>query len=400
MVSDKIAIRLSTFNIILLIAGYPFITSVLGSVVSQRELSQAITVPFRFFEMAVSIATILVNLKNKIVCDRTVKALFLFWFCLIIRFVVFFYVEDGNNAPTDYLTRIWSFMIGLTLVPMLAILKSYRKINLDTSYKWVYILYAISIFFTFFSSNAFQEVSEERLRGNFAMGTIEVGHVGLSALVLSMWSLLRTKNKKEKLIICFIGLLAFLIFLRSGSRGPILAFATIVCLVLLSITKSKIRNFMIIGIVICLFFIFYQNIVHFVGEISPLLKERLFDNENQLNSRDYSYDFAIKQFIDNPILGNQFSIPLLGTYVYSHNIFLDTGMQLGIFGLLLLCMILLKSIKESARLITEKKSNLWIGLLFMQYFAKLLVSGAIYTEPLFSILIVLLLSKKRNPRLR
>lgn len=398
MLSNKIVIRLSTFNIILLIAGYSVVTSVLCLLMPQTEESQVFTIPYRLFELVISTLTIFVNLRNRVRWNREIKMFLVFWLFLIVRFVFDFYIINGNYPSKEYLTRTWLFMVGLTIIPIFSLLKSYKNIDLNRAYWWIYILFAISVICTYFSSRAFQEASEERLRANVAFGTIEAGHLGLSVVVLSVFSLYKLSGKIVlKFVISVIGVLGFLVLLRAGSRGPILSLLGIISLVLLSVSKNKFKNLLILAIIGTLIYLFYDDIIRFISGLSPILKARLFEEENQLNSREFHFAYAWNAFLKNPILGYRFAIPLgHGIYMYSHNIILDTMMQLGIVGLFLLLYIVIKSIYKSVILIVEKKSNLWVGLMFVQYFFKLLVSGAIYTEPLFSVLIVLLNSERRN----
>lgn len=385
----------STFNLILCLVGYQLTTTLFSSFIPEFEASRSVTVPYRAFSLLICLITIFLNFKSKFKLNVVIKILLIFWLLLLIRFFYDMYFRTDVYVFADKKLQIILYMIPMTLIPMYSVMKSYKSIDFNKLLFWTYILFAISICMTYFSNVSFQEEeSMDRLNANNALNTINAGHFGLTALLLSLYFLTSKKLVMiKKMGVCLIGIIALLIMFRAGSRGPILSLIGVVGVWILGASKKKTLNITILLFFCLLGYIFIDYIFQFIGYISPMLEARLNSGnvEDQLYGRDNLLTTAFNCFLENPILGKNFAIYWGdGTMIYAHNVFFDSIMQLGIIGGVMIIYILWKSVVKIIKLINIRSPYFWIGLILMQNIMGVMVSGAIYESPLISILIVLL----------
>lgn len=386
---------IASLNVVLSLVGYNLVTSIFSQ--SGGIESQSVTIPFRALILLVALICIILIKPSKYKLSRPLNLLFFYWGILILRFSYDVYFKPELNLPSDRVVQIALYMVCLTIVPTIALLRTYDRLNME---KILYICYwfsAISVILTFFRNTSFQHIVTERLGGNAALGTIGVGHMGLTNLLLS-FVIIRNRNTSLlfKIFILLCSIIAFFILLRSGSRGPTLSIIIIIEFYLFSKLKRPILGFL--G-VICLGLITYfllDYIIDFLGNISPVLKQRLFDREDQTSDRLPFYMDAINSFLSNPIFGDKFGIYSQGKISYPHNIFLESLMQLGIIGGVIMIVICFLGLKYSNHFLSYRSMIIWIPLLFLQSFTKLLVSSSFSTEPSFTILFVLLVLIKNN----
>lgn len=390
---SKINVFFTTLNVLLAIAGYQFFTTLLFPLMPGIEASRIVTVPYRAFALGVTLITILLNIRSRIKLDRVVKLLLVFWAFLLLRFFYDIGIRYDIYVRSDIINRVLMSMIPLTLIPMYSVMKSYKNINFDKLLKWTYILFSITVFIAFFTNEAFQETTSDRLGANMALNTISTGHLGLSTLVLSFIMFRRTKKGWRKSLIGLIGAFSLLIMLRAGSRGPLLAAIGILAVWLYSGTKYKIVNLVILSIVTAVGFLLSDYIMLFISNISPALYGRFMYKVEvgQFDDRAPLFKYAIDSFLDSPLLGKNFGIySSYGYLSYTHNIVLEAFMQVGIFGGIILIYILAKSILKASSLIIMKSPYMWLGIILFQEIMKNMVSGSFYYNSLLSILIVLL----------
>ena len=384
---------LANFNVVILLVGYQVFTAVFEAIFDvDSELSQSFTVPYRAFTLAVSLLCIVVSLKVKALRAPGTLFLWLVWICILSRFVDTMYFSQ-YSPNTSYVLTTWLYMIGLTLIPMYSVYKSMAAIDIGTVFKWTYILLSIAILLTYFTNTAYQTANLERFSVNAAIGIIGSGHLGLTGLLLSIVLIARTNRKTQKLFAIAISILSMLIMLRSASRGPVMALLGIGAFYIIARSKYKVVGIVIMALIMLGYTLFETHIINVLEEVAPMMKVRLLDRETaHFASRSYHYEMAVHFFNINPIFGSIFAIPVAGGFfIYAHNLFLDIAMQSGILGLGILLSFLGYALKACYRLIRRNSGALWISLLFLQSFFMLIVSGAIYTDPQFSILGVMIL---------
>ncbi|MCH3923903.1 MAG: O-antigen ligase family protein [Bacteroidales bacterium] len=401
MNQSKINTFFSTLNLVLCLVGYQFTTSVFSFVIPEAEDSRLLTVPYRAFALLVCLITIFLNVRSKFTLKPILKVLSIFWLLLLVRFAYDMYYRTDIFIFRDQVNQTWLYMVAMTIIPMYSIMKSYRNIDFDMLLKWTYILLSVAICFTFFSNQSFQEDTESRLDANIALITINTGHMGLTAIILSIYILVKKNLPKiSKIIVIGISILSIFIWLRAGSRGPILAAIAIIAVLILGFSKHKVRNILLLCVLSIVGYLCIDYIMQGINYISPVLYDRFTYKASvgQTEDRNPLYLYAINSFLESPIIGKNFAVYGLayGWMIYSHNVILDSIMQLGIIGGVMIIYILYKSIVRIIKLVNLRSPYVWISLLLMQQIMSVMVSGAIYENPLLSILIVLLFMPLNN----
>lgn len=178
---------------------------------------------------------------------------------------------------------------------------------------------------------------------------------------------------------------ALILILTYGSRGPILALAIFMALYQI-INFRTMTNYRIIGNFLFLLFlivstIFFQDILNYfnntLAELGIKSRTILLFMKDEINTsgRDVIYEKLFKEILSNPIVG----IGITGDRVYaggsySHNIFIEiiTGFGL-ILGLIIIAVLLIIIIR--ALFTTNKQDSNFLLIWFVAGFVPLLVSS-------------------------
>ncbi len=392
MSQSKINSFISTLNAFMIIAGFQSLTTLFSLFlpVGGENVSQMVTIPYRAFALGVCILTIVLNFKAISHIPVVIKVLIAYWLFLILRFLYDMFLRTDLNVRSGLFNDQFVFLFLVGFIPVISVLLSYRHINLSHLKSWVLFGFCIASTIVFIVNPVFQEVTEERTRF-VTMGSIGVGHLGLSTLIMCLYSLIRYKHSFFiNVLLILVSIISFLVFLRSGSRGPVLAAIVVSLIVVYSFAKHKVISIMMVAL-LSLFVLLYMNqILDVLGRISPVLESRFLNKGmEQFAERSYFYNYAINSFLKNPLIGHDFAVYHAdGTFLYAHNAFLDSLMQLGIVGGIMFLYMIIASLRLILK--SSRTPFLWIGLLLAQLFTKIMVSSSFYDEPSISVLMILL----------
>lgn len=232
----------------------------------------------------------------------------------------------------------------------------------------------------------------ERLNANVALGTIDFGHIGTMGVILSSFIMLKSKKSiLNRIFLITIMLLSFFIILKAGSRSPILALFVVSIFWILARRRNFNSKLFILIFSLIFLYLFLDNILNYMGTISPLIERRLKASifEGEMSGRQSLYQQSINAFFESPLLGSQFAIfNNTGGFGWSHNIILDSFMGLGIFGGITMIFIVFHALKYSYLLIKKNDSNYWIALLMTQQIVLSMFSSTIYFNPTLNVLLV------------
>lgn len=397
---ERINVILSTINVILILIGYQLLTVLLGESLGDEGESQAITIPFRAFCLLISFIVIFFNNKRTNPSNKHIRVLVIFWVFLLVRFALDMFIIYPGILSSAKQIQLWLYMIGLTLIPMYSIWKSFEVIDLDLLFVFLFIVSSFISIFLYFTVDEFRIANADRL-SLAGLNSISIGYCGLMSIVLGLYNAIIRKSKFIFKIfsLMMVGVGA-LVLLRAGSRGPLLSLVLTFVLFLITRSKHAVRNLAVMFIVMLLGYMLFDYFMELIEQISPVLHRRLTREEGQLNDRLPLYDAAWKGFLNNPLLGDSFAIYHDRTYSYAHNIFLDSIMQLGVIGLGFISTTYFAGIKMVIEFLKSNTSLVWIGFLLFKSMMEMMVSGSIYTNPEFSVLFVfsalLYMNKKTN----
>jgi O-antigen ligase len=168
-------------------------------------------------------------------------------------------------------------------------------------------------------------------------GPITFGWINGMAFVVSF--LKKDKNFYNKLLTAVFGLL----ILWSGSKGPLLVSILMVIISVRKIIKNKLRNYILLFIIVIALFYVIQSFGSEIRLIETLFK--LFENpenyiENggagSIGSRLYFITLSLDLFVENIFIGigfGEWTVYGPEDSKYPHNIVLEILSETGIFGL-------------------------------------------------------------------
>ena len=393
MNSKRFNFYITNLNIVNIIIGYTFFISLLMPFTSnQIGASQIITIPYRAFSLIISLLVIVINIRSKNKLTISAFIFFLFWIAVLFRMFYDMEIRSEYYVLFEHKIKIWLIAVAGCFIPMISIFKSINTIDLDYCLKLLFSACLIILIpsFLFSIENLNQGMRET---GNAALDPITFAMSGITLSILSLYKLFTKSNTKFKFILysflCFLGLF---LALKTGSRGPILAF-TVIILFWYSIKKNK--GVLFFSIILIPIYLVWNYITNIILLIAPLFGTRIIQGlsgeDMSIIARQESYSWFIDNILDYPLFGSQFARLGNGTYPgYSHSLILDLLLGFGIFGLLIYMYCCFKGFKNFKYLLLKNKSY-WIGLIMLQYLLLSLTSGAFYSDPQLNCLILLCL---------
>lgn len=380
----------------LTVLGYEIVTSLfLPLRADDNAISKMVTYPYRAVMLLLALLLIVftpVHIKT-IKNSKAANTLFIFFIIYILRVLFDVFFRDV------YVISVWRQTtiqyIFLSVLPsMWAIKRCAQYVDYDRLNKWLIWCSIVMIFVLAFTHTSLLQTGYNetyRMTANVAMDSIALGHVGCTLFFISLVWILSHKLKlvwKSFLIVMMCA--SFVIMLRAASRGPLIAFIIMLLMVLYSHVKNKGFAFVFSIIVVAIIWLYIDNILLFLGEISPAMEQRMSETvyEGNTSGRDSLYANAIDIFLRNPIFGEKF---VLDIGFYSHNSLLDVLMALGLLGGLAWLYLMIKDLLVTSRFILSNSSLMIIGLLSMQNIIMHLFSGAIYISNKLIVLMAIVL---------
>lgn len=411
MKHNKISSFFALSNLLLTIIGYEFLAIVfLPAATPEMEgvdnavLTQIYTIPFRALCLLVSLLTMLLNIREKIQWTGKLKLLFFLIFLWIFRLVYDFYIRTDIDSGDNTKTQIF---VAMAILSLYSILKSYRRINFDLAYKYFCIsLLVIIVAFAIKNPNLFASSADltNRMDASIGLSTLGLAAIGcFSMLMLICWRRQYALRGFFKLAWYLAFFLSLLISLRSGSRGPLVAFMMVLMIYVFGRIKDKTVGLAVCGILVLFFYIFSDLFIDLVGEISPVLKDRLTEkDEVNVVARQAMYKDAINGFMSNPLFGDCFGVRINGTksVFYPHNTILEAFNGLGLLGGLIYIYLINIAFVYTYRIVHSKIINEWMGLLLIFRIICSFFSGNFYSDgaliSIWGIILVMYESNRRN----
>lgn len=400
----KINVYLSTLSFILCIIGYSLATTLfLPSSSDLQSVSQSVTIPYRALALFVMLMVIFLNFKKRILpVPLPLLVLIFYWFFLIIRIFADIYLRT-DHFLTDT-SQLWLYVFGICLAGLYSTMKGFDNINTEKALYFVWLGVILMLTLTLFSNQALLSNTDNELRidANVALNTISYGNYGVLGLLLSIFILINKNiNKYLKTFALISIVLCVYSILRSGSRGPILAFLFVILFWFFSKGKNVKVGLVILSLSFFVLYLLQDFILSLMGKIAPVIEIRLRESlEGGVDDgRSRLYDNAINIFVDHPFFGHQFAIfDGEGGYAYAHNLILDSLMALGVLGGLAMVYLIFMALKKCYNNIHQNKTYYWVSLVLLQQISILMVSGTFYQDQLLSVLLVFhfLADKKIN----
>ena len=402
---------LSTFNFILIIVGYPIITTLFLPDLNVKAdgdvtVTRLVTVPFRATVLAVSLIIIIVHWRDRWRIDTPTFLYFLFWFLLSFRMVYDLKIRTDIYIDPSVVENQFLYAYLVCLIPAIAVFRSARYIDLEWAFRGILGGYLLLVPILAINSPILfstEDTGGRRLFGNIAMNPISLGRAGTIMILLAIFWINRTKHVWYKIAASLLILAGIFVLLRSGSRSPLFALVVCISLYLISRSKSPVFSAFLAFTIIVVFFLTKDLLFNVVENISPVMASRLslsgnvseFDEIS--NGRFTLFGAATEKFLSHPVLGDTYTIVFPdGRVSYSHNIVLDAFMGLGFFGGLMLIFILIYALWKSCQMIYQRSPHCWIGLIYICYVTIHMFSGCFYQADVLNSLLVLIFAMGRH----
>ena len=393
----KLKEYLSTLNLIMLVSGYAFVTSLFVPIVSNVEVvTTLVTVPYRALILLLSLVVLFLHLTGHRQITYFTKLYIVFWILLLFRMFYDLEIRDDFFVSDSLRNKLWLYSIGVCIISMISVLLSIRSINFKMCFWGIYLTTTISMILSLKANEALFMNDIGRLEGNVALSSISFGHSGVLGALLSLFCYKNTRSFIVKVLCLGIFVLGIFIMLKAGSRGPLVAFVIVILSYGISRSKNFVTLIWTVGLSVLLIYFLQDYILDWIEQVSPVMRKRLelAINEYDSSGRDIILVDAINEFLDNPILGSQFAFNLNGGIRYSHNIIVDAFMGLGLFGGILFVVICFSAVKRAIQIFNKKIENEWVAIIFLQSFLGLMLSGALYYSETFKSIIIILFSSK------
>jgi O-antigen ligase len=289
------------------------------------------------------------------------KNYFYIMFLFLISYIIIIFQIQLDPKIDLIKDNIYFFGFASFIVVVVSVLFTcYANLN-NLSKSIFYTLIIFSMFALFIGSNQIQN----RYQLN-SINPITIGYFAGILVLISLWRMVYTKDKKLTL---FIGLIIGLwLLVESNSRGPILGVLLSMLYFLFSKNKKYYLSIILLGLFIFFFSLFNLNFIY-----SRLLN---FEDISLVDRIELyqSYYEAISRNIILPLMDPVFNL------LWAHNIFLAIYSGTGIFGLIIFLYLIFFTLSASFKLIYHKTHYGWVSLVFILTLTISSTSGAILDE--------------------
>ena len=377
---------LSSLNLLLLFIGVQFVTSFFLVGIEDSSLSSKVTIPYRLFVLILSLYLIFIK-KQKTKISKLFVLWILFLSLFTLRICWDFYTNKVNYFDKN---KVLSYIFLINFPIIYSLKSSIYYLDFDKVLKYIYLLSIFTVLFIIYTNPSvfsIMNIIDQRLGGSIAFSTITFGHFCCTICLLSVYNFIyRDKNSREYLISILVFIFCLFCLVKSGSRGPILSLILVCVFMFLINAKNFISLLRRVFYVCFLTFVLLYFFLQILKIISPYLEQRLRSSiENgDLGGREKYYQLAFDYISNNFLIGKQFMLKFGELdFDYTHNIFLDITIGIGLIGLLLFLYILIIVFKNINYIFKNEKSLVWLCLIFLQYFTFHFISGAFYMSPIF-----------------
>lgn len=371
-------------NLILIFVGFPLFTTFVNSSVG--------SIIYRAIALLIGLSCIIQS-HFRVSVSKGNKSFILFILIYALLTLKMVYEESlGEDAYTPYIASrnfLLIFCFGVGWVPFLGAICGFDKIH---KHKVISVTFFILLFI----------ISVGLL--NQGMNTTDVGRVSLNerqsslafgdnAAYLSIISACILKFKKhlpkyyKYLAIAgfFMGIFACV---SAASRGPLVSMFVGLFFVFHTLKGSSKLTLSVI-ILFCIFSGFLSFAL--IEKISPAMAERinLSIESGDTSGRDVLFEEAWAKITENPVTGSNPIILEPSSFSGYHNVYLGTGVGLGIFGFVLFLSLMLSLLARSfiQHECYDNLFNVAIFGLFWFYACRGITGVGILTNAIFDVLV-------------
>lgn len=346
--------------VVLTFVGYP-IAGALAQILSLPNT--AASYPFRGLILTVSIGIILVGVMT--VRYRIALPILAFLLIYLARLVV-----DSEGISFPDADRDLLFYIAAVLIPTLGVGVSdvYDERRTIILLSWFGGLACALIIYGLQNNVVGATGLDFSRRANFdSLNPITIGYTGIYTALAGV-GILKHANRKWKFALAAPLIVAGLaVLVLGGSRGPFVGMLLFLALYALVHRHGLLA--------LAMFVAFGYGLYATVGQDLALV-QRLENSSNDASiwNRIYVQQASWEVAVQNPLLGFSYLEP--SSLAYPHNLLIESGMALGIFGFFLMLIILTRLIFDSFTLL--RHGHLLVPFVAISAFANANLSASIF----------------------
>jgi O-antigen ligase len=367
----------------------------------------AATVPFRALEVVLLMYAFykllaVGHLRSRI--SVTTILVVLFWFAYSVRFMV-----DAVllQVPLKDPAMMALYIFGI-IIPMFTICYLVGDINLYMkALPWIMLLLGASCAFAVHRLSVASDIDiaqHGRLLGNELLNPIEYGHMGVRAIVLGLFVLLRIGrvNRSWYLRIAAAGTVCVGIFtvLTAESRGAMVAAALLVPFVLYLGVRRGSRT-MSVAICVAGLFVASATLGYLAQQgrntVRTLASGWAYSSgNNSVSSRQTLFRDAFLQYSEHPVFGS--SIVEKNSRMYPHNALIEAFMATGtLFGSIFILIVII-AVWRAIKLVSRNTAMSWVPICFFQTLIGAMFSGGLYQNPVMWGMMAIMLGVDMPPK--
>ena len=368
---------LLAFVIIWSILGYPLIAGLTALIGTDNNI---VSIAFRAITAVCAGLLILALPRGRLALPLLLFALF--WLAYLLRLVVSLHFETYplSRPVQDY----WLWAVGACLCPALATLRAAEPRTAIMLRMPMLLIAIIAILLTLSQgSTAFVQATGQSTdidRWNLAsLNPISAGHLGVSGVLLGIGVLMTpSRGRLETLLAVGAVPSGLLLVALANSRGPVVALAFCISMLLLASARNfriQLMAFTGLAVVACLA-ILAPDVFLMLDPLTNRFSAIKSGNDLSVIGRTIAFQGAIDQFLGAPLFGD--GIEERRTGYYPHNLVLEAFMSTGIIGGIPFMLLLLLSLRGSWQMFRRAGTEIWVGLLAVQFIVAAQFSGSMY----------------------
>jgi len=373
------------WTVALAVIGYP-LAGLISSYLAVSDSS--ISIAFHLFVVFLSAAVFVVNgVRFGLRPLDTSFVIFYLWYLGRL-------IWDTGRADQPDADLALLIMVGTTIIPLIGVLVPRVEWDERNLAKCMFAVgAAISVLsIVLYRLGLSVDDAESLGRLEFEkLNPITLGHTAATTILTAVIGWQYWKSHFWRLASLVPVACAASILFLAASRGPLIAFG--ICFSFYSIAK---KQWILLAIMVGSLLVVVNSAPIFDGET---LFERIrisgIQPEDSASLRITFMTTAWEEFLDNPLFGSGYSLPVVGGY--PHNVIVEAAMALGIGGLVLLLSLFGRAMFKAWPAI--RGEHALSAILFVQYFVATEVSGSLWGDAPVVIFMVRLLSPvERAPR--
>jgi hypothetical protein len=367
------------------IAGFPLIANIgplLGIV------QEPISIAYRAIVLGLSIASILFYGVHRrgFIRNGHIAALAFFWAIYSVRIL-----SDTILAPVPLGIGRDRFLINIYLicaVPAIALCAQHTYATFRAILTWALLTgVAGAVGALYLGSWRSPDTVEDRL-GTAILNPISLGHLGISITILSVYYILTRPHVAKRFLATAACLFGLVVASMATSNGPLVSFAVVLVVVVIARVgrRASMKYVVTTAVLVCILVsacLYVENHTRFkpISRLEVLISyDKMRDTHTTVGIRFQMYKGAIAQFLSSPLLGD--CLVERTSLSYPHNVVLEAFMALGVFGGILLCLLLAQGTKQALRIVRGRRPYAYVGALFIQTVIGNMFSGGL-TDPGF-----------------